>query len=101
MKFPKNFTQLYKEEKMDIVTGNNTGVCWGAVFAGAAVATAVSLILLLLGFGLGLSVMSPFSGDGADIATIGTGTAIWLEQQWVVLPVPPEVLSLMARIQVL
>ena len=63
---------------MDVVTGNNTGVSWGAVFAGAAVATATSLILLLLGFGLGLSVMSPLSGEGADMAAIGIGTAIWL-----------------------
>jgi hypothetical protein len=63
---------------MDIVTGNNTGVSWGAVFAGAAVATATSLILLLLGFGLGLSVISPFAGEGAEMSTIGIGTAIWL-----------------------
>jgi len=63
---------------MDIVTGNNTGVSWGAVFAGAAVATAVSLILLLLGFGLGMAVTSPFSGEGADLAAVGIGTAIWL-----------------------
>ncbi len=63
---------------MDIVSGSNTGVSWGAVIAGAAVATATSLILLLLGFGLGLSVMSPFSGEGADMATIGISTAIWM-----------------------
>ncbi len=52
-----------------------SGVSWGAVFAGGAVAAALSLILLILGFGLGLSSISPWSYNAA---AIGTGTILWL-----------------------
>lgn len=52
-----------------------SGVSWGAVFAGGAVAAALSLILLILGFGLGLSSVSPWS---YNVAAIGTGTILWL-----------------------
>lgn len=54
---------------------NNSGVSWGAVFAGAAVAAALSLILLILGVGLGLSSMSPWSFSATAVSA---GTIIWL-----------------------
>lgn len=54
------------------------GVCWGAIFAGAAGAAALSLILLILGVGLGLSSVSPWAGDGVSAETFGLSTIAWL-----------------------
>ncbi|NMM37596.1 MAG: hypothetical protein HHJ09_08780 [Glaciimonas sp.] len=55
--------------------GNNSGVSWGAVLAGAAAAAALSLLLLILGIGLGLSAVSPWS---YNTATMGKSTILWL-----------------------
>src|SRR5450830_375475 len=54
---------------------NQSGVSWGAVFAGAAAAAALSFILLILGVGLGLSSMSPWSFNAT---AIGVSTIVWL-----------------------
>lgn len=55
-----------------------SAVSWGAVVAGAAAAASLSLILLILGVGLGLSSVSPWARDGANAATIGLSTILWL-----------------------
>jgi hypothetical protein len=55
-----------------------SGVSWGAILAGAVGAAALSLILLLLGSGLGLSSVSPWSSRGADAATFGVATILWI-----------------------
>ncbi|WP_426141848.1 hypothetical protein [Pseudomonas sp. DWP3-1-2] len=57
---------------------NNSGVSWGAVFAGAAGAAALSLILVLLGFGLGFSAVSPWADSGISAKGLGISTIIWL-----------------------
>lgn len=70
-------------------TGDETelaelAVSWAAVIAGGVTAAAVSICLLLLGAGWGLSVVSPWSGQGAGLTTVGVGAAIWLVvTQWV------------------
>lgn len=55
-----------------------SGVSWGAVIAGAAVAAALSYALLILGTGLGLSSTSPYSYEGVSITTLGVGAIVWL-----------------------
>lgn len=55
-----------------------SAVSWGAVAAGAAAAASLSLILLILGVGLGLSSVSPWAREGANAATIGLSTVLWL-----------------------
>jgi hypothetical protein len=57
---------------------SQSGVSWGAIFAGAAGAASLSLVLLLLGTGLGMSSISPWSSQGASAATIGIATILWL-----------------------
>ena len=56
---------------------NQSGVSWSALFAGAAGAAALSYVLVVLGFALGLSSVSPW-GQGAQAATIGIATILWL-----------------------
>lgn len=57
---------------------NASGVSWPAVIAGAVVAAALSLALLSLGTGLGLAAVSPWSGEGASAASVGTVGIGWL-----------------------
>ncbi len=54
------------------------GVCWGAIFAGAAGAASLSLLLLILGVGLGLSAVSPWATEGVTAETFGVTTILWL-----------------------
>jgi hypothetical protein len=63
-----------------VIEGNTvqSGVSWGAIFAGAAGAAALSLVLLLLGTGLGMSSISPWTSQGASAAAIGIATILWL-----------------------
>ena len=71
-------------ETGDEMESRRSAVSWAAVIAGGVTAAAVSICLLLLGAGWGLSVVSPWSGQGASLATIGVGAAIWLVvTQWV------------------
>ncbi|MFC7421183.1 hypothetical protein ACFQNF_15075 [Iodobacter arcticus] len=58
-----------------VVDSQASGVAWGAVFAGAAVAAALSFILLILGVGLGLSSISPYSYSASPM---GLPTIAWL-----------------------
>jgi hypothetical protein len=51
---------------------------WGAVIAGAVAAAAATLVLMLVGAGLGLTTVSPFSNEGASLATATAWTAVWL-----------------------
>jgi len=53
-------------------------VVWGPIFAGAFAAVAATAVLMLLGSGLGLTLISPWSGESAGLATVATSTAIWL-----------------------
>ncbi len=57
---------------------NNSGVSWGAIFAGAAGSAALAMILLLLGVGLGFSAMSPWADSGMSAKGIGISTVVWL-----------------------
>jgi hypothetical protein len=54
------------------------GVCWAAIFAGAAGAAVLSLVLLLLGTGIGFSAVSPWSNQGVSVTTVGASTLIWM-----------------------
>jgi hypothetical protein len=56
---------------------NSSGVTWAAVIAGAFVAAALALVLLALGTGIGLSAVSPWTGAGAAVSTIGAAALIW------------------------
>ncbi|MEO8524472.1 MAG: hypothetical protein ABI460_07125 [Caldimonas sp.] len=62
----------------DAFSQSSSAVSWAAIVAGAVAAAALSLILLILGTGLGLSSVSPFSGRGAEAATFGVSTILWL-----------------------
>ena len=57
---------------------SQSGVSWGAIFAGAAGAASLSLILLLLGTGLGMSSISPWASQGASATAVGVATILWL-----------------------
>lgn len=57
---------------------SQSGVSWGAIFAGAAGAASLSLILLLLGTGLGMSSVSPWANQGASATAVGVATVVWL-----------------------
>ncbi|MHC8366525.1 hypothetical protein ACYZT9_11765 [Pseudomonas sp. ZT5P21] len=59
-------------------SSSQSGVSWGAIFAGAAAAAALSLILVLLGFGLGFSAVSPWAHEGVSAKGLGISTIIWL-----------------------
>lgn len=65
---------------VNVIEGGSSqsGVSWGAIFAGAAGAASLSLILLLLGTGLGMSSVSPWAHQGASAATIGVAAILWL-----------------------
>jgi hypothetical protein len=54
------------------------GVCWSAIFAGAAGAAVLSLVLMLLGTGIGFSAVSPWGNQGASATTMGVSTIIWM-----------------------
>ena len=54
------------------------GVCWAAIFAGAAGAAVLSLVLMLLGTGIGFSAISPWSNEGVSGTTVGVSTIIWM-----------------------
>jgi hypothetical protein len=71
-------------ETGDDVESRRSAVSWAAVIAGGVTAAAVSICLFLLGAGWGLSVVSPWSGQGASLTTIGVGAIVWLVvTQWV------------------
>lgn len=57
---------------------SQSGVSWGAIFAGAAGAASLSLVLLILGTGLGMSSVSPWANQGASATAIGFATIAWL-----------------------
>lgn len=54
------------------------GVCWAAIFAGAAGAAVLSLVLLVLGTGIGFSAISPWSNQGVSATTVSVSTIIWM-----------------------
>lgn len=60
------------------VESSKSAMTWGPIFGGAAAAIGVTLILLLLGSGLGLTMVSPWSGQGSSLGTLGVTAAIWL-----------------------
>ncbi|HEU5047338.1 MAG TPA: hypothetical protein VFT64_05770 [Rickettsiales bacterium] len=61
-----------------------SGLSWGAILGGSAVAIAVSLMLLILGSALGLSSLSPWSRSASDAASFTVKAAIWLiVMQWI------------------
>ena len=53
-----------------------SGVSWGAVFAGATGAAALSLVFILLGSGLGFAVVSPWAGNTGIV--LGASAIAWL-----------------------
>jgi hypothetical protein len=71
-------------DSVPIGFAGKSGVSWGAILAGAAVAIAASLILLALGGGLEFASISPWPGRGASATAFTVYTAIWLiVVQWV------------------
>lgn len=60
------------------VESSVSAVYWGSIIAGALAAAVLTALLMLVGAGLGLTMVSPFSGDGASLATVGISAAIWL-----------------------
>lgn len=56
----------------------SSGMSWGAVSGGAAVAAALALILLLLGSGLGLTAVSPWANEGSSAKTLGIAAMAWM-----------------------
>ncbi|MGO8243082.1 hypothetical protein [Rhizobium johnstonii] len=60
------------------VESSKSAMTWGPIFGGAAAAIGVTLILLLLGSGVGLTMVSPWSGQGSSLGTVGVTAAIWL-----------------------
>lgn len=66
------------------VEAAKSGVSWGAIFAGAAVAAAITLALMVLGAGFGLSLVSPWPGSGVGAGAFAITTAIGLIViQWI------------------
>ena len=59
-------------------SSNHSGVSWGAVLAGTAVAAALSLILIILGVGFGMSSISVWSSQGISAQTLGFTAIVWL-----------------------
>lgn len=60
------------------VESTSSAVSWGPIVVGAFAASTLTFVLMLLGSGLGLTMVSPWSGEGAGIATFAVSTAIWL-----------------------
>lgn len=56
----------------------HSAINWGAIFGGAFAAIVATAVLMLLGSGLGLTMISPWSGESANLTTIAASTAIWL-----------------------
>ncbi len=63
--------------RVNAVSGGSA-VSWAAILAGAALGAALSIALLVGGSGLGFLAVSPWRGEGVDIASLGIGTIIWL-----------------------
>lgn len=72
-KIPTSYSDRYEHNE-----AHSSGVSWSAVIAGTFVTAALSLILLALGTGLGLSSVSPYSGSGISLSTVGKSAIIWL-----------------------
>ena len=65
------------------VESSRSALAWGPVVGGAFASVATSLILLFLGSGVGLTMVSPTSGNGFSLATLGVTAAIWfVVVQW-------------------
>jgi len=67
-----------RQDASALDAGPRSGVSWGAVFAGAAVAAALTLIMIVLGAGMGLGLASPWEGEGAEAKTIGIAGIFWI-----------------------
>ena len=66
------------EEDFAVLDEEETGVCWGAVSAGAVAATALALVLVAFGSGIGLSMVSPWTDSGVSASTFKIGAGIYL-----------------------
>ena len=64
--------------KPEIGDANNSGINWGAVFAGAVVSASMLMLMLVLGVGFGLSSISPWENSGVSAKAIGASSIIWL-----------------------
>jgi hypothetical protein len=75
---------LYSSDVSEVgVESGRPALAWGPVIGGAVAAAAATIILLLLGSGVGLTMVSPWSGDSASLATVGVTAAIWfVVVQW-------------------
>jgi len=61
-----------------------SGIAWGPVLGGAAVATALTVLLVALGSGFGLASVSPTTEGNPGAATFTVIAAVWLILvQWV------------------
>lgn len=57
---------------------SSSAISWGPILAGAFAAATLTFILMLFGSGIGLTMVSPWSGQSAGLATIAVSTAVWL-----------------------
>ncbi|MGN6145908.1 MAG: hypothetical protein ACTHOP_20230 [Mesorhizobium sp.] len=57
---------------------SSSAINWGPVVAGAFAAATLTFILMLFGSGIGLTMVSPWSGESAGLATVAVSTAVWL-----------------------
>ena len=64
--------------KPEIGDANNSGINWGAVFAGAVVSASMLMLMLMLGVGFGLSSVSPWENSGVSAKAIGASSILWL-----------------------
>lgn len=56
----------------------SSGVSWGAIFAGSAIAAGISIVMMQFGSAIGLSAESPLRGEANLAAWSIIATAIWL-----------------------
>jgi hypothetical protein len=57
---------------------SSSAVSWGPIVAGAFAASTLTFVLMLFGSGIGLTMVSPWSGQSAELTTIAVSTAVWL-----------------------
>jgi len=76
--------EVFPDEILASERTSDNAVSWGAIIAGAFAAVATTLILLAIGAGIGLSMISPWSGVGASVGTVGVSAVVGLVVvQWV------------------
>lgn len=76
-------TDTVVREPAPVVVGGGSptfprSVSWGAIIAGSLIALGLTILLSLLGVGIGLAVSDPAEPGGANLASVGIGTIVWI-----------------------